>query len=150
MILALVVEHYFKSPSWHGWMKFFEIDWNCNLLLMTFLMSLPIVLSNMMSLNALEELYNSLLGLEIIMDVETLEYVGQWPSSKYASVILIIFLKHLLSLIILLKCLHDNLSGLGVDELLYLLMELMNSASENSFQVVIHFLRISSKRLVLI
>ena len=131
-------------------MKFFEIDWNCNLLLMTFLMSLPIVLSNMMGLNALEESYSSLLGLEIIMDVEILEYVGQWPSSKYASVILIIFLKHLLSLIILLKCLHDNLSGLGVDELLYLLMELMNSASENSFQVVIHFLRISSKRLVLI
>ena len=131
-------------------MKFFEIDWNCNLLLMTFLMSLPIVLSNMMGLNALEESYSSLLGLEIIIDVETLEYVGQWPSSKYASVILIIFLKYLLSLIILLKCLHDNLSGLGVDELLYLLMELMNSASENSFQVVIHFLRISSKRLVLI
>ena len=131
-------------------MKFFEIDWNCNLLLMTFLMSLPIVLSNMMGLNALEESYSSLLGLEIIMDVEILEYVGQWPSSKYASVILIIFLKHLLSLIILLKCLHDNLSGLGVDELLYLLMELMNSASENSFQVVIHFLRISSKRLILI
>lgn len=44
---------------------------------MTFLMSLPIVLSNMMGLNALEESYSSLLGLEIIIDVETLEYVGQ-------------------------------------------------------------------------
>jgi len=44
---------------------------------MTFLMSLPIVLSNMMGLNALEVLYNSLLGLGMIMDIEALECVGQ-------------------------------------------------------------------------
>jgi len=40
-------------------------------------MSLPIVLSNIIGLNALGESYNSLLGLEMIMDVETLECVGQ-------------------------------------------------------------------------
>jgi len=57
-------------------MKFLEIDWNCNLLLITFSISLLIMLSKMIGLKALEELYDSLLGLGIIMDVETLKFNG--------------------------------------------------------------------------
>jgi len=45
-----------------------------------------------------------------------------------------ILFKHTLSLIILLRCLHDSLSGLEVDELLYLAMELINFSSENRTQ----------------
>jgi len=58
-------------------MKFFEIDWNYNLLLITFLISLPIMLSKTIGLKALGEPYNSLLGLEMIMDIETLKCAGQ-------------------------------------------------------------------------
>ena len=131
-------------------MKFFEIDWNCNLLLITFLISLPIILSKTIGLKALGEPYNSLLGLEMIMDIETLKCAGQWPSSKHASAILMIFLKYILSLIILLRCFHDNLSGLEVNELLHWLMEIMNSTSKNGFQVIVCFLIISFNRLILI
>ena len=53
-----------------------EIDWNCNLLLITFSISLLIVLSKMIGLKALEESYDSLLGLGIMMDVETLKFNG--------------------------------------------------------------------------
>ena len=45
--------------------------------------------------------------------------------------ILMSFLKHAMFLIILLKCLQDNLSSSGIDKLLYLAIELINSSSEN-------------------
>jgi len=44
---------------------------------MTFSMSLPIVLSKIIGLKALGELYDSLLDLEMMMDVETLKCKGQ-------------------------------------------------------------------------
>jgi len=145
-----VIKHYFKLSNWYGWMKFFEIDWNCSLSLMTFSMSLLIVLSKTMSLKALGKLYDSLLGLGIMMNIETLKCTSQWPSSKHVSAILMIFLKHALFLMILLKYLYDNLSGLGVNKLLYLSMELMNFASKNGFQVIMCFLGIFFNRLILI
>jgi len=58
-------------------MKFFEIDWNWNLLLITFSISLLIMLSKTIGLKALGEPYNFLLGLEMIIDIETLKYAGQ-------------------------------------------------------------------------
>jgi len=57
-------------------MKSLEINWNCNLLLMIFLISLPIVLSKIIGQKVLGKSYDFLLGLEIIMDVETLKYDG--------------------------------------------------------------------------
>ena len=134
-------------------MKLFEIDWNYNLLLITFLMGLLIMLRKTIDLKALEELYDSLLGLGIIMKVETLKCVSQWSSLKHASAILMIFFRHALSLTILLRCFYDNLSGLEVNELLQLLME--NSTLENRYHVIryyviVHFFVISSNKLVLI
>ena len=70
-----MVEHCLRLPSWHGCMKFLDIDWNCNLSPMT-LISLPIVLSKTIGLKALEELYDFLLGLGMMTDVETLKYEG--------------------------------------------------------------------------
>ena len=45
---------------------------------------------------------------------------------------------------------YDNLLELGVDELLYLLMELMNSASENGNYFIECLFETSSNRLKLI
>jgi len=58
-------------------MKLFEIKWNCNLSPMTFLMSFPNVLRRKMGLKALGKLYNFLLGLEMMMDVDTLKCKDQ-------------------------------------------------------------------------
>jgi len=54
-------------------MKLFEIEWNCNCSPMTFSMSFPKVLRRTMGLKVLGELYDSLLGLGKMMDVEILK-----------------------------------------------------------------------------
>ena len=97
------------------------------------------MLSKTIGLKALGELYDSLLDLGIMMDIETLKYEGQWPSSIHKSAILMSFLRYMTSLMILLKCLHNSLFGPVVDKLLYLAIELTNSSSENSFQVVVFY-----------
>jgi len=58
-------------------MKLFEIEWNCNLSPMTFSMSFPNMLSRTIDLKALGELYEFLLGLGMMMDVDTLKCKGQ-------------------------------------------------------------------------
>jgi len=47
----------------------------------------------------------------------------------------IMFLRHVLSLRMILRCLHNNLSGPGVDELLYLVKELTNSSLAKCVQI---------------
>jgi len=64
------------------------------------------------------------------------------------SVILIIFFKYTVSLMISLRCLYDNLSEPGVDELLHLLIELTNSASENGSHFIECLFEILSSRLM--
>jgi len=85
------------------------------------------MLRRTMGLKALGELYDFLLGFGIIMDVKILKCEGY--NSKHASAILIILFKHIVSLIIILRCHQDNLLGPRVNKLLYLLMALINSAS---------------------
>ena len=120
----------FRSPSWLGWIKLFEIKWNWSLLPITFLISFPIVLRRIIGLKDLEELYNSLLDFGMIIDVNTLKWDGQWPNSKHTSAMLITLFRHDLSLTIYLRCLQDNLSSPRVDKLLYLVIELVNSSLE--------------------
>ena len=57
---------------------------------------------------------------------------------------LIILFRYNLSLTILLKYLHDNLSRSRVDKLLYLVMELINSSSENRTHFIDCLFEISS------
>jgi len=45
------------------------------------------------------------------------------------------FLRHVLSLRMVLRCFHDNLSGPGVDELLHLIKKLTNSSSAKCVQI---------------
>jgi len=126
-------------------MKLLEIEWNWRCSPITFSMSFPMILSRTIGLKDLGESYNFLLGLEMTMNVNVLKWEGQWPSSKYASVMLMILLRHTLSLMILLRCLHDSLSRPGVNELLYLAIELVNSSSEKETHIIEHLFGISSR-----
>ena len=127
---ASVVDYCFRLLSYYWWINLLEIDWNCNLSPMTFLINLPIMLSKTMDQKALEESYDLLLGLGIIIDVETCN--GQWPSSIQVLAILISFLRHTISLTYLLRCLYYNLFSSGVDELLHFAIALVSSSSKNS------------------
>ena len=59
-------------------------------------------------------------------------------------------LKHELSLTITLRCLQNNLSRLGVEELLHLIIKLLNSSSENNIHFIIGLFGISSNKSELI
>jgi len=100
-----------------------------------------------MDWKALRELYDSLLGLGIIMDVETLKCDSQWPNSMHALVMAIRFLRNVTSLIYLLKYL---LFSSGVNRLLHLLMALMNFFSEKGLLFVTGLLETSSSKSKLI
>ena len=69
-----------------------------------------------------------------MMVVDILKCESQYPKSIYALAIPMNLLRYALSLMIILRCLQDNLSGPGVDELLYFSTVLMNSSFENKFQ----------------
>ena len=98
---------------------------------MTFSINLPSIFSRIIGLKDLGILYDALLGFGIMIVVKVLKWLGQYPTSIHALAILMIFLKHNLSLKIHLRCLYDSLLGLGADELLYLAIALMNSSSKN-------------------
>jgi len=70
-----------------------------------------------------------LLGLEIMIVEEILKCDSQWPNSIHVFAIETMLLKYVLSLRIILKCLHDNLLGPRVEELLHLSKKLVNSFS---------------------
>ena len=131
-------------------MKFFKIDWNCSLLPMTFLMSLSGILSKTIGLNAFRESYDILFGFGIIMDKNVLKWEGQWPRLIQVLAILIIFQRHSWFWMMILIYLQDNLSGLGVDILLYFKIALLNSSSEKGFQLVVDMLGISSSKSMFI
>jgi len=69
------------------------------------------------------------------MDKDTLKYTGQWPMLIYILTILIMFSKHLLFLMISLKCFYKILSGLKAYKLLHLLIDVINSFLEKEFHI---------------
>ena len=62
----------------------------------------------------------------MITNDDVLKCDDQWSRLIHMLVILIIFFKHLMSLIIVLRCFYKTLSELGVNKLLHLLMALIN------------------------
>jgi len=74
---------------------------------MTFSMSLPVVLRSTISQNTLVVLYTSLLGLEMTTDIASLKCLGQCSRNIHVLAILIIFLRHVLSAMIFLRCLQE-------------------------------------------
>ena len=117
---------------------------------MTFSINLLIVLSKMIGQKALRVSYNSLLGLEITITIETLKCDGQYPILIYMLAIAIIFLRYPSSLIHFLRCFHNNLSDLGANELLHFAIALINSSSKKGFHFIIGLLAISSSKSRLI
>ena len=139
-----------RLPNWLGWIKLFKIEWNWSRSPITFLISFPMVLRRTIGLNVLEELYASLLDFGITINEEILKWEGQWPNSKHVLAMLMIYFRHNLFLKMILGYFHDNLSGLEVDKLLYLVIELVSSFSENGAQFDEHLLVISSNISILI
>ena len=113
-----IVDLNLRLPSWLGCMKLFDAILNWSLSLITFSMSLPTVLRRTIGLNNLEELYNFLFGLEMMTIVDFLKCEGQYPNSIHTLAMWMIILRHSSSLRILLRWLHINLSGPGVEKLL--------------------------------
>jgi len=83
-----------------------------------------------MGLNVLEVLYDTLLGLGMIIDMNTLKCKGQCPKSIHILVIFKTLLRHSEFFMISLRYLQDNLSGLEVELLLHLLIANKNSSLE--------------------
>jgi len=83
-----------------------------------------------MGQNILGMLYDVLLDLEIIIDVDTLKCKGQCPKSIQALVIFKTLSRHAEFFRISFRCLYDNLSGLGVELLLHLLIADTNFSLE--------------------
>jgi len=125
-----VVDLNFNPPNWLWWIKLFNITWNWSLLLITFLISLPIVLRRTIGLKDLGESYDNLLGLGITIVIKILKWLGQCSNSIQALAIAMILSRHVLSLIIRFKWPHNSLSGLGANELLHFTMALVNSSSK--------------------
>ena len=131
-------------------MKLLEINRNCNLSLIIFLESLPVVLSNTIEWNNLDKLYKTLLSLGIMTIVNTLKWDSQWSKSIHALVMSINLIMLFFFLTIFLMCLQDNLFGLGVEELLYFSIALMSSSFEKRTHIITSLSEISSSRLILI
>ena len=117
---------------------------------MTFLISLPSVLSKTIGLNVFVESYNTLLGFGIMIDNDILKWDGQWPKSMQASAILMMFWKHISFWAIFLICLQNNLSGPGVNMLLHFKIALLNSSFKNGFQLVVGLLESSYRKFIYI
>ena len=98
---------------------------------MTFSISLPTVLSRIIGLNNLKKSYRDLLSFGIMTVIDFLKWDSQKPKSMHALAILMILSKQTLSWRTILRWLHDNLSGPGVEELLQLVMAILNSSLEN-------------------
>ena len=85
-----------------------------------------------MGLKDFGELYDILLGFGITIVVKFLKWLGQYPISKHVLAIVMIFFKHVLSLIMCLRYFYNSLSGLGTDMLLHLTIALVNSFLANN------------------
>ena len=77
--LVSIVNLNLSPPSWLGWIKLLDTVLNWSLSLMTFSISLPIILRRTMGLNDLGESYDFLLGLGITIVLEILKCDGQYP-----------------------------------------------------------------------
>ena len=97
----------------------------------------------MIEQKAFEVSQDFLLGLKIVIVVETLKCEGQYPNSMHVLAMLMNFLRHATFLRYFLRYLHDNLSSSEVDKLLYLAIALVNSSSEKKLYFITSLFTIS-------
>ena len=91
-----------------------------------------------------------LLGLEMMIDDNSLKCDGQCSKLIQALVMFTMLLKHLSSLMTHLRCFHDILSGPEADKLLHLLIAILNSSLKKEFYGKYCFDRSFSNRELLI
>ena len=108
------------------------------------------IFNRTIGLNDLEELYEALLGLEMIMELDILKCNSQCPKLMHALAMLMKFFRYKLLLTITLRYLHSNLLGSKVNELLHFKIALLNSSSENGVYIIIALFGISSNKSKLI
>ena len=108
------------------------MTWNWSLSPINFSINFPNVFKSTIGLKNFSKLYNVLLGFGITIVIKFLKWLGQYPISKHALAIAIMFFKYVLSLIMCLRCPHESLSGPGANVLLHLTIALVNSSSENN------------------
>jgi len=118
-------------------MKLLEIIWNWIHLPITFLMSFPKVFRRTIGQNIFKESYNTLLGLRIMIEDDSLKWAGQYPNLIHILVLLIKLLKYFLFLTADFRYFHEIWSSLEVDKVLYFLIALLNSSLEKVIQVVV-------------
>ena len=81
----------------------------------------------------------------MIVVIDLLKYDGQYPSSIQVLAMWMMISRYSLSLRMILRWLHDNLSRLGVEALLQLAIAILNSSLENKSQGEVGLLTISSR-----
>jgi len=86
----------------------------------------------------------------MIINNDILKYNSQYSKLIYTLVMLTKFFKHILSLMITLRCFQDILSRLGIDKLLQLAIELSNFLLENKAYVIAGLIEILFNMLELI
>ena len=121
----------FNPPSWLEWMKLLAVMMNWSLSPITFSISLPIVLSRTIGLKDLGVSYDFLFSLGIATVIDLLKCKGQYSNSIQALAMQIMLFKHLSSLRMILRWLHNNLSGPEIEALLQFAMAILNSSFEN-------------------
>jgi len=84
------------------------------------------------------------------MVVDVLKCAGQWPRLMQVLVISMNLLRHVLFLIILLRCFQDSLSGLEVKVLLHFSIVLMSSSFEKGTHLKVSLLGNSSNNCELV
>jgi len=97
------------------------------------------IFNNTIGQNILGESYKALLNFGIIIDDDILKCNGQCPKliTWHVLVMSTILIKHVLSLIIILRCFHKILFGPGVDELLHLVIAFLNFSVEKESQSIV-------------
>jgi len=91
-----------------------------------------------MDLNILRELYNALLGFEMIED-DFLKWASQWLSMMYMLAMLTKLLRHFSFFTTTFRCFYEIQSGLGVNKLFHLSITLLNFSWEKSVQIIVVF-----------
>ena len=143
-----IIDLNFNPLSWLEWMKLLATMMNWSLSSIAFSISLPIVLSRTISLKDLGVSYDFLFSLRITTVVDLLKCKGQYPNSIQVLAMQIMLFKHLSSLRIILRWLHNNLSRPEIEVLLQFAMAILNSSFKNRGQGKVSLSMISSRILM--
>ena len=107
------------------------------------------MLRSTIGLKALVVLYDALLGFGIMIDFDSLQCSGQKPTEMHMLAKFTILLRHVLSVIRGLRCLHMTWSGPGDNEFKHLSIASMNSCLIKGGQSIMSHWFVLSRNLVL-